>query len=286
MRFLTAALFLLCLAPRSALCQGQTILGVFAHPDDEVYWGTGALLAKSVKEGHTVYVVTVTSGQLGVTTHAQIPAGPELGAVRESELRCSAAAFGIQPPFAFGFHDQGLATALVMDEFARRLRAVIDEVKPSVIITHSPNGLSGHIDHRITSAVVTEVFEERTRLRHQPSRLYYLAYPESLIPLAAGATDGRRQYRSTADALITTAIDARDGDAEADASLECHKSQVTPANIAALKALRRNTLQSTVYLRLVMTDSAWPSARESSLFAPAAGQPASVFDRKRDARLR
>jgi LmbE family N-acetylglucosaminyl deacetylase len=275
------AALLLLLAPLPLLAQAQTILGVFAHPDDEVYWGTGALLAKSVKEGHQVYVVTVTSGQLGVTTHAQIPAGPELGAVREEELRCSARALGIQTPFAFGFHDQGLATALVMDEFARRLRAVIDEVKPAVIITHPPDGLSGHIDRRITSAVVTEVFAERTRLKHQPSRLYYLAYPESRIPLVAGATDGRRQYRSTADALITTAIDARDGDAEADASIECHKSQVTAANIAALKALRRDTLQSIVYLRLAMTDAAWPASKETSLFAPA-----SVLNGERNTRFR
>lgn len=272
---------LLLLAPLRL--EAQTILAVFAHPDDEVYWGTGALLAKSVKEGHAVYVVTVTSGQLGVTTHAGIPAGPELGAAREKELACSAAALGIQTPYAFGFHDQGLATSLVMDEFARRLRQVINEVKPDVVITHPPNGLSGHIDHRIVSAVTTEVFEERTRLAHAPSRLYYLAYPESLIPLVAGATDGRRQYRSTADALITTAIDSRDGDAEADAALECHRSQVTAANIAALKALRKQTLSSTVYLRLAITDAAWPAGRETALFAPA---PASVLDRKRDAGLR
>lgn len=108
------------LAPALCVAQKPSVLAVFAHPDDEVWWGTGTLLAKYAQEGHEVYLVTVTSGQLGVTTHANIPAGPELGAAREEELRCSAQTLGIQPPFAFGFHDQGLATTLVMDEVARR----------------------------------------------------------------------------------------------------------------------------------------------------------------------
>ncbi|MEK7406943.1 MAG: PIG-L family deacetylase, partial [Acidobacteriota bacterium] len=131
------------LAPVFCLAQKYSLLAVFAHPDDEVYWGTGSLLAKYAQEGHDVYLVTVTSGQLGVTSHANIPAGPELGAAREEELRCSAAALGIQAPFAFGFHDQGLATTLVMDEAARRLRQVINQVRPDVIITHGGNGISG-----------------------------------------------------------------------------------------------------------------------------------------------
>ena len=245
------SVFLLCLMP--VLCQAQKpgILAVFAHPDDEVWWGTGALLAKYAQEGHDVHLVTVTSGQLGVTAHSNIPAGPELG---------------IQPPFAFGFHDQGLASTLVMDEVARRLRLVINQVKPEVIITHSPDGISGHIDHRITSVVTTEVFQERERLQHRPARLYYLAYPESRIPLVAGATDGRRQYRTTTDALITTAIDGNEGNAAIDRAIECHKTQMTARDMDSLKSFRRSVLGGIVYLRLAMTSGAWPSGPETSLF--------------------
>jgi LmbE family N-acetylglucosaminyl deacetylase len=260
------AAFLLVALP--ALCQARKpgILAVFAHPDDEVWWGAGALLARYAQEGHEVHLVTVTSGQLGVTTHAGIPAGPELGAAREEELRCSARALGIQPPFAFGFHDQGLASTLVMDEVARRLRLVINQVKPEVIITHSPEGISGHIDHRITSVVTTEVFQEQERLQHRPARLYYLAYPESRIPLAAGATDGRRQYRTLTDVFITTAIDGAAGSDAIDRAIDCHKTQMTARDMENLKSFRRNVLGGIVYLRLVMTSSGWPAGLENNLF--------------------
>ncbi|MBI5280053.1 MAG: PIG-L family deacetylase [Candidatus Solibacter usitatus] len=248
--------------------RAQTVLGVFAHPDDEVYWGTGALLAKYAQEGYSVHIATVTLGQIGVTTFANIPAGAELGAARAEELRCSAEALGIQPAIAYGFFDQALTTTVVMDEFARKLRQTINQVKPDVIITHGPDGLSGHIDHRITNVITTQVFQERERLQHHPKRLYYLVYPETRIPLASGATDGRKQYNTATDLYITTEIDARAGDAAADKSLECHKSQMTPAAMETMKRLRKTTLSSIVYLRLAMTDGPWPSGKETTLFEP------------------
>jgi len=264
-RFLMLAVLL---APVLCLAQKRSLLAAFAHPDDEVWWGTGALLARYAQEGHDVHLVTVTSGQLGVTSHAGIPAGPELGAAREEELRCSARELGIHPAIAFGFHDQGLATALVMDEVARRLRQVINHVKPEVIITHGPDGISGHIDHRITSVVVTEAFQEQERLQHRPGKLYYITYPESRIPVVAGATDGRRQYRTASDAFITTEIDARAGDAAADRALECHKTQMTARDMETRKNYKRDVLGGVVHLRLVMTDGPWPAGKETELFAP------------------
>jgi LmbE family N-acetylglucosaminyl deacetylase len=246
----------------------RCVLAVFAHPDDEVWWGTGTLLAQYAQEGHDVYLVTVTSGQLGVTTHANIPAGPELGAAREEELRCSAKALGIPPPFAFGFFDQGLATTLVMDEVARRLRQVINQIQPDVIITHGADGISGHIDHRITSVVTTEVFQEQERLQHRPKKLYYLVYPESRIPLVAGATDGRRQHRTASDLFVTTEIDAREADLASDRALECHQTQMTARDMEQRKSYHRDVLGGIVFLRLVMTQGPWPAAKETSLFGP------------------
>ncbi len=262
-----AALLLLCL-PLAGLAQSRNVLAVFAHPDDEVWWGTGAMLAKYAQDGHNVYLATVTSGQIGVTSFAGIPAGPELGAVREEELRCSAAALGIHPPIAFGFFDQGLTTTVVLDEVAKRLRKVIAEVQPEVIITHPPDGISGHIDHRLTSAITTEVFQEQSRLAHGPSKLYYIGYPTSKIPLAAGATDGRRVYRTVSDEFFTTVVESSAGNTAADAALECHKSQTTSNDRQSLKNYHRNSLGSMVYLRLAVSKQAWPTEKESSIFAP------------------
>lgn len=260
-----AALLLIYL-PLAGLAQSRSVLAVFAHPDDEVWWGTGAMLAKYAQDGHNVYLATVTSGQIGITSFANIPAGPELGAVREDELRCSAAALGIHPPTAFGFFDQGLTSSVVLDEVAKRLRKVIAEVRPEVIITHSPDGISGHIDHRLTSAITTEVFQEQSRLEYGPSKLYYIGYPTSKIPLASGATDGRRVFRTVSDELFTTVVESSAGNAAADAALECHKSQTTASDRQSLKNYHRTSLGSMVYLRLAISKYVWPTEKETSVF--------------------
>lgn len=261
-----AVVTLALLANCAAWAQPRTVLAVLAHPDDEVWWGAGAMMARYAKEGHKVYLATVTLGQIGVTSWANIPAGPELGAAREEELKCSAAALGIEPPFVLGFFDQGLTANVVMDETAKKLRKIINDVRPDVVITHGPEGVSGHIDHRITSAVTTEVFQEQARLAHGPSKLYYIAYPTGRIPLAAGATDGRRVYRTVGESFITTEVESSAGNSAMDAALECHKSQASAADVRTLKGYHRTNLSSIVFLRLAMTTGAWPKEKESSIF--------------------
>jgi LmbE family N-acetylglucosaminyl deacetylase len=246
--------------------QQRTLLAVLAHPDDEVWWGAGAMMARYAQEGHNVYLATVTLGQIGVTSWAGIPAGSELGAAREEELKCSAAALGIQPPFVLGFFDQALTTSTVMDEVAKKLRKIVNEVRPDVVITHGPEGLSGHIDHRLTSSITTEVFQEHARLDHRPSKLYYIAYPTQRIPLASGATDGRRVYRTLGEAFLTTEVESSAGNPAMDAALECHKTQTTANDRQTLKNYHRNNLASKVFLRLVMTTGPWPKETETTIF--------------------
>ena len=88
---LLAALISMLGSPAPVLGGGATpskrILAVFAHPDDDIT--IGPLLAHYAAQGVKVYLVVVTSGQDGVTPHAKIPAGPQLGAVREAESRAA-----------------------------------------------------------------------------------------------------------------------------------------------------------------------------------------------------
>ncbi len=63
--------------------KSKTILAIFAHPDDETT--VSPLLAKYAAEGAKVYIAVATDGRLGVTEHAQIPAGDSLASVRAGE---------------------------------------------------------------------------------------------------------------------------------------------------------------------------------------------------------
>ena len=76
----------------------KTIMAVFAHPDDEAVTNVSALLARYAREGHIVYLVIATKGELGTNKHAAIPAGDSLAKVRAGEAACACTSLGIKPP--------------------------------------------------------------------------------------------------------------------------------------------------------------------------------------------
>ena len=80
----------------STLAASGPVLAVFAHPDDESAT-IATLLSRYAKEGHDVYLIVVTSGQVG-DSNTDIPRGDQLGAAREKESRCSCKALGIHDP--------------------------------------------------------------------------------------------------------------------------------------------------------------------------------------------
>jgi LmbE family N-acetylglucosaminyl deacetylase len=115
-----------------------TVLGVWAHPDDEAYLSAG-LMALARDAGNRVVVATATEGELG---------GPEdHGGLRRAELNASLRAVGVTEHSWLGFPDGGCAD---VDPRlgARAVGAVIDRVRPDTIVSFGSDGLTGHPDHR------------------------------------------------------------------------------------------------------------------------------------------
>ncbi len=222
----------------------RTILAVFAHPDDES--SVGAALAKYAEAGHEVHLALLTSGQAG-NANTDIPKGPELGRAREAEARCSAEALGIHEPLLLGFQDGATTPQQTQDEIARGLVEVFDRVRPDVVITWGPDGLTGHPDHRVASNLATQIFQDSTRLQASPSKLYYVAWPTELA---------RNGLRTVSERYITTTIDAGAYADRAAASIRCHKTQWSPDRMDQMIGIGKNVLGGKVRLRLVLSDSA------------------------------
>ncbi len=242
------------------LCAG-TILAVFAHPDDEST--VGALLAKSAAEGHTVYLAILTSGQMG-TANTDIPAGDQLGAAREIEARCSCQALGINEPFLLRFMDGSISDWTTIPKIRSQVRSLIERVKPDVLITWGPDGLTGHPDHRTASNVTTEVYQQRSKLSHKPSRLYYVAYPESVFANLPIAAQGFGDGGLVADEWITTEIDASAHMEQAANSVRCHETQWPPEQMERIIGIGQQVLGGKIYLRRAL--AATPDTREKTLF--------------------
>ncbi len=132
----------------------QTIVGIFAHPDDEAF-GPAGTLATLAKE-HDVYLICVTRGDAGLSSVAH---DGDLGDVRLLELRNSAAVLGIKELFFLNYNDGTLCNN-VYHQVADDIQKKLDELKPETLITFEPRGVSRHIDHIAVSMTTTFVFNK------------------------------------------------------------------------------------------------------------------------------
>ncbi|MFC5137759.1 PIG-L family deacetylase [Actinomycetospora rhizophila] len=122
-----------------------TLLGVWAHPDDETFLSSGLVLAAR-ERGDRVVLVTATRGEHGTDDPAAWP--PErLGRLRERELESALAVLGVDEHRFLGFGDGRCADA-AEPLAARAIATIIEDVAPDTIVTFGPDGVTGHADHR------------------------------------------------------------------------------------------------------------------------------------------
>jgi LmbE family N-acetylglucosaminyl deacetylase len=228
--------------------KGRTILAVFAHPDDEGL--VAPLLASYAGKGVRVQLVIVTDGEKGTNAFAGIPAGPELARVRAEEVRCACRALGIEAPILLGFKDGELGAAArppwaplsrVRDEVA----AVMQRIRPDVVVTFGPEGAYGHPDHRLVGAVVTQIVEAGGD--GVPARLFYPGFPKDRLP-PHGQND--IPWAPTDPRFLTVRVPYAAADlAKSRAALGCHKSQFRAEEMDPLTRFMDQVLGGKIYLR-------------------------------------
>ena len=158
-----------------------TILGVWAHPDDETYL-TAGLMARAAREGDRVVCLTATRGEGGSMDHERWP--PELmGEARETELMRGLAILGVTEHLFLGFPDIDMDTPLP-GEGAGKVREIMEEVQPDSVLTFGPDGMTGHEAHKSVCDWATRAFEEVGR---SGAKLYYATnspeWAEEFVPI-------------------------------------------------------------------------------------------------------
>lgn len=125
-----------------------TIMGIWAHPDDETFW-MGGVMAVATANGQMVVCVTATKGERGVQDESRWPAN-ELAEIRERELKASFAILGVSEHHWLGYID-GECEQVDSTEAALCLAELIKQYRPNTIISFGPDGMTGHPDHIATS---------------------------------------------------------------------------------------------------------------------------------------
>jgi len=230
--------------------ESRTLLAIFAHPDDET--SVGPLLARYAREGVTVYLAIATDGQKGVREHAGIPAGEELATKRAGEARGACKALGIEPPILIGLEDGAMGREENKAAFVKNVTRLFAELKPDVVVTWGPDGLSGHTDHRMVSAIVTEVYQAAET---PPGQLYYVGFATESVEKLEQSLEAQGQgmplaMRTVRQRYLPVRIAYEDQDGEANGrSLACHESQYTAEEMAAIVGLGKTLQNEAVTLR-------------------------------------
>jgi len=147
------------MGPQSDLDLGD-ILGVWAHPDDEA-WLSAGLMMTAVAAGRRVVCLTATKGEAGFPEDDP-RSDAERAAVREAEMAASLGIIGVTEHRYLGYGD-GRCAEVPDDEPVATIAALIDEMRPSVVLTFGPDGGTGHFDHVAVCRWATAAVERAAR---------------------------------------------------------------------------------------------------------------------------
>ncbi|MFD9003296.1 PIG-L deacetylase family protein [Streptomyces sp. NPDC059582] len=232
-----------------------SLLGVFAHPDDESLLA-GGVLARHAAAGARTAVVTATWGP---DTH------------RAAELADALAVLGAGRPRMLGFADARVPESAPgrprlcdapFDAVVELLVGHIREVRPEIVVTHDAYGqLTGHPDH-VRTHQATMIAVHAAGLEHlypdagdpwQSTALYLATHPHSgigeLAPLLAQV--GKRVL-SVPDDFVTATVDVSAWIQQKWDAILAHRSETArerslPGILSRLPADRRDRVISIEY---------------------------------------
>ena len=152
----------------------RRLLGVFAHPDDEVFCA-GGTMAQAAEAGAEVMIVSATRGEQGQIRDPAAATRRTLGAVRERELSAAAAELGVQQVQVLAYADGTLQHH--RSSLGAAIADIMRRFDPDTVITFGADGGYGHPDHVAISELTSGAFRALVRDRNRGQRLYHAVFP-------------------------------------------------------------------------------------------------------------
>lgn len=134
------------------------ILYIFPHPDDESF-GPAAAMHRQLRDGHKVYLLTLTKGEATKQRFRLNLSKQEMGEVRYREMLAVADVLGLTGMEVLDLPD-GELHELDPREIEKVVKRSISNIQPDVIVSYPVHGISGFHDHLVTHAVVKRVYVE------------------------------------------------------------------------------------------------------------------------------
>jgi LmbE family N-acetylglucosaminyl deacetylase len=227
----------------------NTLLAIFAHPDDESLVAGGAL-ARYAAEGWRTALICATRGEWGPISDDSLADYENLGEVRERELRAACDVLGISWLRFLDLDDGGVSMLNEEQERAplETITRAIRDLRPKIVLTFGPDGLYGHADHIAIGAFTTRACalagDPKAFPQHlvegltpyHPPELLYATAPRTLYPdlIARLLAEGRAAHLwgippeqfGVPPEEITTVYDVTAFVDRKLAALRCHRTQL------------------------------------------------------------
>jgi LmbE family N-acetylglucosaminyl deacetylase len=159
----------------------RRLLGVFAHPDDEVFCA-GGTLALAAGAGAEVMIVSATRGEQGQIRDQAAATRRTLAGVREDELRAAAAELGVQRVQVLAYPDGTLPHH--RPSLGAAITGIMRQFDPDTVVTFGADGGYGHPDHVAISELTTEAFQALVSGHNTGQRLYHAVFPPRRTSMA------------------------------------------------------------------------------------------------------
>ena len=202
----------------------HTLMTVHAHPDDETI-GTGGLMARSVRNGHRVVLISGTRGEQGeiVVPEMDTPDNHRrLGEIRMRELEEAMSVLGVTEWDNLGYRDSDMMGRpgnrdprtfwqADLDEAIGRLVWFVRRYRPDVMTTYNEIGGYGHPDHIRVHQTSVPAFDRAGDVAWYPEQIA----PEfggTGLPAAEGGLEPwepKKLYEQAIPASVRTAMNER-----------------------------------------------------------------------------
>ncbi len=211
------------------------ILYIYSHPDDESF-GPAPAISKQRRQGHEVYLLTLTKG--GMTKYRKTLgySVKEMCEVRFREMKDVAQTLHLNGMTVLDFPDSGLS-GMDPRELEKSITEEIERIRPAILVTFPAHGISIHPDHITTHSVVKRVF---VSLREQSNYLKRLAF--HTITQADIERIGRPEIKGSRAEDIDCVFEVEDVDVEhAQQALDCYTTYREAIEKSGIKHfIRRN----------------------------------------------
>jgi N-acetylglucosamine malate deacetylase 2 len=219
------------------------ILYIFPHPDDESF-GPSRAIAAQRRQGHDVYLLTLTRGEATKVRHKFGWTLEQMGEARYRELQDVKRTLDLTDLRVLHLPDSGLKE---LDPWAveQVIRDEILRVEPHVLVTFPVHGISGLHDHIVTHFAVTRVYLEL----QGPDRpwLQRLAF----FTMVSAPTEFPWHVNVTAPAEIDCSFEVTDSEMDRfHKALDCY---VTYADVIAQTKIHE-VFDAAVYFELFRED--------------------------------